>query len=92
MVGRFGLAAKMTDSDNPATPIKAMVEAGNVTIDVASIEYADAIRLCDEGMLEPIDINALPPVPMAPRPPTTSCRAPSRNAPFRPTSGRRLCL
>ena len=35
--------------------IKAMVEAGNVTIDVASIEYADAIRLCDEGLLEPID-------------------------------------
>lgn len=55
-----GFAAKMTDSDNPATPIKAMVEANNVTIDVASIEYADAIRLCDEGMLEPIDINSLP--------------------------------
>ena len=55
-----GFAAKMTDSDNPATPIKAMVEAGNVTIDVASIEYADAIRLCDEGMLEPIDIASLP--------------------------------
>lgn len=55
-----GFAAKMTDSDNPATPIKAMVEAGNVTVDVASIEYADAIRLCDEGMLEPIDIASLP--------------------------------
>jgi len=55
-----GFAAKMTDSDNPATPIKAMVEAGNVTVDVASIEYADAIRLCDEGMLEPIDLAALP--------------------------------
>lgn len=55
-----GFPAKMVDSDNPATPIKAMVEAGNVTIDVASIEYADAIRLCDEGMLEPIDIAALP--------------------------------
>ena len=55
-----GTAAKMVDSDNPATPIKAMVEAGNVTIDVASLEYADAIRLCDEGMLEPIDISMLP--------------------------------
>lgn len=55
-----GFAAKMTDSDNPATPVKAMVEAGNVTVDVVSIEYADAIRLCDEGMLEPIDIAALP--------------------------------
>jgi putative spermidine/putrescine transport system substrate-binding protein len=55
-----GFAAKMTDSDNPATPVKAMVEAGNVTVDVVSIEYADAIRLCDEGMLEPIDVASLP--------------------------------
>lgn len=57
---KTGIATTMTDSDNPATPIKAMVEAGNVTIDVASVEYADAIRLCDEGLLEPIDINSLP--------------------------------
>ncbi len=55
-----GNGAVMLDSDNPATPIKAMVEAGNVTIDVASIEYADAIRLCDEGLLEPIDMAMLP--------------------------------
>ncbi|QYZ70272.1 ABC transporter substrate-binding protein [Neotabrizicola shimadae] len=57
---KTGIATVMVDSDNPATPIKAMVEAGNVTVDVASVEYADAIRLCDEGLLEPIDINALP--------------------------------
>jgi putative spermidine/putrescine transport system substrate-binding protein len=57
---KTGIATKMVDSDNPATPIKAMVEAGNVTIDVASLEYADAIRLCDEGVLEPIDVAALP--------------------------------
>ena len=37
-----------------------MVESGNVTVDVASVEYADAIRLCDEGVLEPIDVAALP--------------------------------
>lgn len=55
-----GIATVMVDSDNPATPIKAMVEAGNVTIDVASVEYADAIRLCDEGLLEPIDVATLP--------------------------------
>jgi putative spermidine/putrescine transport system substrate-binding protein len=55
-----GVATMMVDSDNPATPIKAMVEAGNVTIDVASLEYADAIRLCDEGLLEPIDVASLP--------------------------------
>ncbi len=55
-----GIATTMVDSDNPATPIKAMVEANNVTIDVASLEYADAIRLCDEGVLEPIDVAMLP--------------------------------
>ena len=51
----------MVDSDNPAPAIKAMVEAGNVTVDVANVEYADAIRLCDEGVLEPIDPAILPP-------------------------------
>lgn len=56
-----GIATTMVDSDNPATPIKAMVEANNVTIDVASLEYADAIRLCDEGVLEVIDPAILPP-------------------------------
>lgn len=55
-----GNATVMVDSDNPAPAIKAMVEAGNVTVDVASVEYADAIRLCDEGVLEPIDAASLP--------------------------------
>jgi putative spermidine/putrescine transport system substrate-binding protein len=55
-----GNAVIMVDSDNPAPAVKAMVEAGNVTVDVASLEIADAIRLCDEGVLEPIDIAMLP--------------------------------
>ncbi|MBM7068247.1 ABC transporter substrate-binding protein [Actibacterium sp. 188UL27-1] len=53
----------MVDADNPATPIKAQVEAGNVTIDVADVEYSDAVRLCDEGLLEEIDTSALPAAP-----------------------------
>jgi putative spermidine/putrescine transport system substrate-binding protein len=57
---KTGIKTTMLDADNPAQPIKAMVEAGNVTVDVASVEYADAIRMCDEGLLEPVDINALP--------------------------------
>ena len=57
---KTGFPAKMIDSDNPAQPVKAQVEAGNVTVDVASLEYADAIRLCDEGVLEKIDIAMLP--------------------------------
>jgi putative spermidine/putrescine transport system substrate-binding protein len=58
-----GIRVVSVDSDNPATPIKAQVEAGNVTVDVASLEYADAIRLCDEGLLEEIDASQLAPAP-----------------------------
>lgn len=58
-----GINVISVDSDNPATPIKAQVEAGNVTVDVADVEYADAIRLCDEGMLEEIDHSILPAAP-----------------------------
>ena len=56
-----GTKVVMADADNPATPIKAMVEAGNVSADVASVEYADAVRLCDEGLLELIDPAILAP-------------------------------
>ena len=55
-----GKAVISVDSENPAPAIKAMVEAGNVTVDVGDVEYADAIRLCDEGLLEPIDAASLP--------------------------------
>ncbi|MGB7271322.1 MAG: ABC transporter substrate-binding protein [Albidovulum sp.] len=58
-----GIKTTMIDADNPATPIKAQVEAGNVTVDVADIEYSDAVRLCDEGLLEQIDPAILPPAP-----------------------------
>jgi putative spermidine/putrescine transport system substrate-binding protein len=60
---KTGINVISADADNPATPIKAMVEAGNVTIDAASVDYADALRLCDEGLLEPIDASTLPPAP-----------------------------
>ena len=56
-----GIKISMSDADNPATPVKAMVEAGNVTVNVASVEYADAVRLCDEGLLEEIDPAVLLP-------------------------------
>ncbi len=58
-----GIKVNSVDADNPATPIKAQVEAGNVTVDVASVEYADAVRLCDEGLLEEIDASTLTPAP-----------------------------
>jgi putative spermidine/putrescine transport system substrate-binding protein len=58
-----GIAVASVDADNPATPIRAQVEAGNVSVDLASVEYADAVRLCDEGLLEEIDPAILEPAP-----------------------------
>ena len=58
-----GITVDMVDADNPATPIKAQVEAGNVTVDVADVEYSDAVRLCDEGLLMEIDASMLPAAP-----------------------------
>ena len=57
---RTGVTVVSVDTDNPAAPIKAQVESGNITTDVASVEYADAVRLCDEGLVETIDPAILP--------------------------------
>ena len=60
---QMGIAVNSGDADNPATPIKAQVEAGNVTVDVADVEYSDAVRLCDEGLLVELDHSILPAAP-----------------------------
>jgi putative spermidine/putrescine transport system substrate-binding protein len=75
-----GIRVVSVDADNPATPIKAQVEANNVTVDVASVEYADAIRLCDEGLLRRSTPRSSPPRPTARRPRRTSSRAASPTA------------
>ena len=43
--------------------IRAQVEAGNVTWDLVDLELADAVRGCDEGLLEEMDHSVLPPAP-----------------------------
>jgi len=43
--------------------IKSQVEAGNVTWDLVDVELSDAIRGCDEGLLETIDPSILPDAP-----------------------------
>ncbi len=55
-----GINVVSVDADNPAPMVKTQEEAGNVTIDVADVEYSDAVRLCDEGMLETIGFDNLP--------------------------------
>ncbi len=55
-----GIQANMVDNSDPPAKLKAEVEAGNVTSDVYDVEQSDVIRLCDEGLIEPIDPAALP--------------------------------
>ncbi|VAW13754.1 Spermidine/putrescine-binding periplasmic protein [hydrothermal vent metagenome] len=62
-MAKTGNKINSVDADNPATPIKAQVEAGNVTMDIADVEYSDAVRYCDEGLLEPLNTAELPPAP-----------------------------
>ncbi len=58
-----GVRIISVDADNPAIPLKAQVEAGNVTVDVADLEPSDLLRLCDEGALEVLPLDELPPAP-----------------------------
>lgn len=62
-MAKTGNKLKSVDAPNPAAPIKAQVIAKNVSIDVADVEFSDAVRLCDEGLLETIDANQLPAAP-----------------------------
>ncbi|WP_322867572.1 ABC transporter substrate-binding protein [Aquicoccus sp. G2-2] len=51
------------DYNGGLAEVKSQVEAGNVTWDVVDVELSDAVRGCDEGLLEPIDKSVLPPAP-----------------------------
>ena len=48
------------DYNGGLAEVKAQVEAGNVTWDLVDLELSDAVRGCDEGLLEEIDPSILP--------------------------------
>ena len=58
-----GIPVNVEDYNGGLAEIRAQVDIGNIHWDVVSLEIADAVRGCDEGLLEPIDIDALPPGP-----------------------------
>lgn len=58
-----GIRIQSVDYDGNVAPIKAQTLSGNVTWDVVDVELPDAVRLCDEGALEPIDPAILAPAP-----------------------------
>ena len=56
-----GIEVRVEDYNGGLAQIRAQVETGNVHWDVVDMDMADAVRGCDEGLLEPIDIGDLPP-------------------------------
>jgi len=58
-----GVRVDVEDYNGGLAQIRAQVEIGNIHWDVVSLETSDAVLACDEGLLEPIDINSLPPGP-----------------------------
>ena len=59
-IAKTGNGIKSEDYSGGIAEIKAQVEAGNVTWDIVDVELSDAIRACDEGLLETIDASTLP--------------------------------
>ncbi len=60
---KTGVKILSEDYNGGLAQVKAQVDSGNVTWDVVDLELSDAIRGCDEGLLETIDHSVLPPAP-----------------------------
>ncbi|MYA33091.1 MAG: ABC transporter substrate-binding protein [Gemmatimonadales bacterium] len=58
-----GIRVGVEDYNGGLAQIRAQVDVGNIHWDVVDLEIADAVRGCDEGLLEPVDIDDLPPGP-----------------------------
>jgi len=62
-MAKTGHQIQSEDYNGGIAEIKAQVEAGNVSWDIVDVELSDAVRACDEGLIEPIDHAALPAAP-----------------------------
>ena len=60
---KTGTPINSEDYNGGLAQVRAQVEAGNVTWNLVDVELSDAIRGCDEGILEPIDHSILPAAP-----------------------------
>jgi putative spermidine/putrescine transport system substrate-binding protein len=58
-----GVKILSEDYNGGLAQIKAQVESGNVTWDLVDLELSDVIRGCDEGLLEELKLDDLPPAP-----------------------------
>lgn len=57
---KTGIQINSEDYNGGLAQVRAQVEAGNVTWNLVDVELSDAVRGCDEGILEPIDHSILP--------------------------------
>ena len=55
-----GIEVRIEDYNGGLAQIRAQVETGNVHWDVVDLEMTDLLRGCDEGLLEPLPLEALP--------------------------------
>jgi putative spermidine/putrescine transport system substrate-binding protein len=60
---KTGVTILSEDYNGGLAQIKAQVDAGNVRWDLVDLEMSDAVRGCDEGLLERINPDILPPAP-----------------------------
>jgi putative spermidine/putrescine transport system substrate-binding protein len=60
---KTGVTINSEDYNGGLAQVRAMVEADNVTWNVVDFELSDIVRGCDEGLLEVIDLDSLPPAP-----------------------------
>ncbi len=58
-----GIRISVEDYNGGLAQIRAQVDVGNIHWDVVDLEIADAVRGCDEGLLELIDVASMPPGP-----------------------------
>ena len=56
-----GIEVRLEDYNGGLAQVRAQVETGNVHWDVIDLETQDAVSGCDKGILERIDLGALPP-------------------------------
>jgi len=62
-IAKTGNKIVSEDYNGGLAEIKAQVEAGKVTWNLVDVELSDAVRGCDEGILETIDHSILPAAP-----------------------------
>ncbi len=58
-----GITAEVLNDAGGLDAVAAQIEAGDVIWDVVDMKLVDAVRGCDEGLLEQIDHSILPPAP-----------------------------